>query len=210
MKTKLTLFTLMIITLTCLFQLYLKIVISDPNIPIELKSIHESSWNLMNNYTDEHLFWFVQISDLHISEFRDPSRIEELKTFLNRELRYIQPRVVLVSGDITDGKTPNHVGSKQYEFEWKTYNTIVKEYNSNEKIAWLDIRGNHDNFDVPSIDSSQNLFKKYGFTGSKYSRSYMIEVNDGNDRYSFIAVDASLDPGPRRPFNFFGYLSKVS
>ena len=40
--------------------------------------------------------------------------------------------------------------------------------------------------------------------------SYMREVTtkDG-DKYSFIAVDASIEPGPRRPFNFFGYLHEA-
>ncbi len=40
--------------------------------------------------------------------------------------------------------------------------------------------------------------------------SYMREIKtrDG-DKYSFIAVDASIEPGPRRPFNFFGYLNEV-
>lgn len=29
------------------------------------------------------------------------------------------------------------------------------------------------------------------------------------DKYSFIAVDACVEPGPRRPFNFFGNLLNV-
>ena len=29
------------------------------------------------------------------------------------------------------------------------------------------------------------------------------------DKFSFIAVDACVEPGPRRPYNFFGNLQKV-
>ena len=42
-------------------------------------------------------------------------------------------------------------------------------------------------------------------------RSYMYEYNaPSGDKYSFIGVDASLDPGPRRPFNFFGWIKDVN
>jgi hypothetical protein len=42
---------------------------------------------------------------------------------------------------------------------------------------------------------------------NKHERSYIYELKQPNgDRYSFIAVDACVEPGPRRPFNFFGSL----
>ena len=28
-------------------------------------------------------------------------------------------------------------------------------------------------------------------------------------KYSFLALDATPDPGPKRPFNFFGYIRQV-
>jgi len=43
---------------------------------------------------------------------------------------------------------------------------------------------------------------------NKRSYNYIHETSDGDD-ISFIAVDACPDPGPRRPFNFFGVLSQV-
>lgn len=56
-----------------------------------------------------------------------------------------------------------------------------------------------------------NFFKRYGVQGEKsIEHSYIREIKtpDGA-KYSFIAVDASIEPGPRRPFNFFGYLNEV-
>lgn len=35
----------------------------------------------------------------------------------------------------------------------------------------------------------------------------MYNVVKDNDKYAFIAVDACLEPGPRRPFNFFGSIT---
>lgn len=45
--------------------------------------------------------------------------------------------------------------------------------------------------------------------GSHNQRSYMKVIQQGKDKFAFIAVDACLEPGPRRPFNFMGMLSSV-
>lgn len=36
----------------------------------------------------------------------------------------------------------------------------------------------------------------------------MYNVNVGSETYSFIAIDACLKPGPKRPFNFVGVLDQ--
>ena len=41
-------------------------------------------------------------------------------------------------------------------------------------------------------------------------RSHPQEVKMPNGgKYTFIGVDANLQPGPKRPFNFFGNLDQV-
>ena len=57
---------------------------------------------------------------------------------------------MVVTGDLTDAKTADYSGSEQYIEEWQTYQHIVHSVTNNSDILWLDIRGNHDNFDVPS------------------------------------------------------------
>ena len=42
------------------------------------------------------------------------------------------------------------------------------------------------------------------------SRSYQVVYETKFGKYSINGVDASLDPGPKRPFNFFGQFSEVS
>ena len=65
-----------------------------------------------------------------------------------RELRTIvRPAAWVVTGDLTDAKTRDYSGSRQYEEEWEAYMGVVRE--AGQGAVWLDIRGNHDNFDVP-------------------------------------------------------------
>lgn len=61
-----------------------------------------------------------------------------------------------------------------------------------------------DLFDVTSPESPRNFFRRYGVQGAAHPRSYLYTLRRGQRRYAFIAMDATLEPGPRRPFNFFG------
>lgn len=50
---------------------------------------------------------------------------------------------MLASGDLTDAKTSDAIGSQQYESEWKHYKNALDEANVKDKTVWLDVRGNH-------------------------------------------------------------------
>ena len=56
---------------------------------------------------------------------------------------------------------------------------------------------------MEDTNSSHNYFQKYGVQGKRNSGSYITTVTVTNStRYAFIAVDATLDVGPRRMLNF--------
>ncbi|MCL4116407.1 UNVERIFIED_CONTAM: hypothetical protein GTU68_024498, partial [Idotea baltica] len=148
-----------------------------------------------------------QISDLHLSIFHDEGRVTSFKKFASETVSIIKPSVVLASGDLTDAKTIDMLGSRQYIKEWTSYNDVLTESGVKNKTVWLDIRGNHDNFNVPSLSSSNNFYQRFSVQGPKHQRSYMYTLRKGYDTMSFIAVDACLLPGPRRPFNFIGVLT---
>ena len=63
--------------------------------------------------------------------------------------RVVAPAAIVVTGDLTDAKTADTSGSGQYLEEWREYDKIVRTAAGSD-ITWLDIRGNHDTFDVPS------------------------------------------------------------
>lgn len=66
-----------------------------------------------------------------------------------------------------------------------------------------------DSFDVKNLDSPKNFYRKYSQQGQSHPRSYIFKVtNQVGMKLNFIAVDACLDPGPKRPFNFIGNLNE--
>lgn len=153
------------------------------------------------------LWWFVQLTDIHVSKFQDPKRPEDLAKFCQHHLPKIAPELFIVTGDLTDAKYKNQRGSTQFIEEWKRYEeviTLCQKYNND--VKWLDVRGNHDAFNVPDLDHQKNLFRKYSGQGETNPSSYKYTHKLKFGEYSFIAMDATPDPGPRRPFNFIGIL----
>ncbi|XP_066132987.1 transmembrane protein 62 isoform X2 [Saccopteryx bilineata] len=152
------------------------------------------------------VFWGLQISDIHLSRFHDPGRAVDLEKFCSETIDIVQPALVLATGDLTDAKTKDMLGSRQQEVEWQTYYGILKKTKVMEKTKWLDVKGNHDAFNIPSLESVENYYRKYSAVRRDGSFHYVHSTPFGN--YSFISLDATPNPGPKRNYNFFGILDE--
>ena len=111
-----------------------------------------------------------------------------------------------MTGDLTDAKTKDKLGSTQFDVEWKMYQKTMQDcgaFDKNSDQIWLDIRGNHDTFNTKTHEN--DFYSRYGI--QKNARMYSKTVKANNASYGFIGMDATLAPGPKRPFNFFGSLS---
>ncbi|XP_030307930.1 transmembrane protein 62 isoform X2 [Calypte anna] len=62
-----------------------------------------------------------------------------------------------------------------------------------------------DSFNIPHLDNVRNYYRKYSAWSKDGSFHYLHTTSFGN--YSFICVDATLSPGPKRPYNFLGILN---
>jgi len=99
--------------------------------------------------------------------------VAHLEFFIQHTLPRIRPSFVVATGDLTDAKDELQLAGQQYEEEWVAYRNILAAHQldtKNNGKYWLDLRGNHDCFSVPTKDES--FFHVYGVQGSH--ESYMV------------------------------------
>ncbi|XP_034827152.1 transmembrane protein 62-like [Maniola hyperantus] len=211
-KSALTLVCVLLLLLSIFMANLLNIIAINNNFYVENKSQGENFTKYLEEKygkmteTADKLIWFLQISDIHISIFRDPGRISQFQQFCDSTVKIIKPHIVLATGDLTDAKAKDNLGSSQVKTEWVYYYNIIKESGVTEHTTWLDIRGNHDNFNIPTLNSQENYFRNFSVQGGTHSKSYVHIVEYNGLRVAFLGIDACPEPGLRRPFNFIGIL----
>ncbi|RDX91981.1 putative metallophosphoesterase, partial [Mucuna pruriens] len=153
--------------------------------------------------------WVVQLSDLHFS-VHHPNRALDFAQLVGPALSIINPSLVLITGDLTDGKSEDLLTMKQNEDEWVEYqNTmdIVIEKSGLQKSLFFDLRGNHDNFGVPVVGGFFDFFSKYSINGqlgrNGSVNSVTLETRERN--HLFVGFDSTMSIGLRGPTNFFGH-----
>ncbi|KAL3833924.1 hypothetical protein ACJIZ3_008660 [Penstemon smallii] len=155
------------------------------------------------------LVWVVQLSDLHFS-VHHPKRAHDFREIVGPTLSFINPSLVLLTGDLTDGKSKDHLTMKQDEKEWIEYQQVmrdvIKRSGLNERIFY-DVRGNHDNFGVPILGGKFDYFSKYSVNG-KLQRSEKVNsvtIQTSKRKLLFVGFDSTISPGLRGPTNLFGH-----
>ncbi|XP_040571816.1 transmembrane protein 62 [Lepeophtheirus salmonis] len=198
-----TLLSVFLLLVVLLYLICLQ-VIAQYQIP--RTDVNKEKDSILDNIAQDPPFWFLQISDLHLSKFNPKNPDRDLKKFISFVNTQISPGALLVTGDLTDAKSPYGFGSEQFDVEWRLYHNIMNDFNYTH---FMDIRGNHDTFDVPDMEHPRNFFDDYSIQGqSGNSRSYLRIVTHNKKKMCFIGVDATQMPGPKRPFNFIGIIDQ--
>ncbi|KAI8060302.1 Metallo-dependent phosphatase-like protein [Gongronella butleri] len=206
--------TYVVVTLLCLLRAtYLSYVSSGPLFPTpsvpDLPNTPVPSLNDAQqiNDTQDNLFYFVQVSDLHISKYYYYT--QHFVQFIHSVLPLLSPKFVVVTGDLTDAKDNGHIKTLQYEEEWHVYKSLVDQGTPDE-LPWYDMRGNHDCFNVPQWDSRINMYRQFGKSAALLEEGngvYSWALDAPFEKHQFIAMDPCPTKGIARPINFFGYVT---
>ncbi|KAM0995318.1 hypothetical protein ACFX19_010856 [Malus domestica] len=153
--------------------------------------------------------WVVQLSDLHFS-VHHPDRALDFKNFVGPALSFINPSLVFITGDLTDGKSKDLLTMKQNEDEWLEYHNVMEDVIKRsrlDKTLFFDLRGNHDNFGVPQLGGSFDFFSKYSISGQLGRRRNVnsVTLQTGDRKHLFVGVDTTMSVGLRGPTNLFGH-----
>ncbi|KAF2286415.1 hypothetical protein GH714_016794 [Hevea brasiliensis] len=122
----------------------------------------------------------------------------------------INPSLVLITGDLTDGKSKDLLVMKQNEDEWLEYQNIIEDVvkrSGLDKNIFYDLRGNHDIFGVPVVGGSFDFFSKYSINGQLARRGNVnsVTLETGERKHLFIGLDTAMSVGLRGPTNLFGH-----
>lgn len=157
----------------------------------------------------ESLIWVVQLSDLHFSAHH-PDRALDFRALVGPALSMINPSLVLITGDLTDGKSKDLLIMKQDEEEWKEYQKVMEDvvkWSGLDKNIFYDLRGNHDNFGVPVVGGSFDFFSKYSINGQlgRSGKVNSVTLQTGGRKHLFVGIDSTMSIGLRGPTNLFGH-----
>ncbi|RYR16576.1 hypothetical protein Ahy_B04g073623 isoform F [Arachis hypogaea] len=155
------------------------------------------------------VLWVVQFSDLHFS-VHHPDRAIDFHDLVGPALSFINPSLVLITGDLTDGKSKDLLTMKQNEDEWMEYKTVmdsVIQRSGIDKSLFFDLRGNHDNFGVPDVGGSFDFFSKLSISGQlgRTGSVNSVTLETPLRKHLFVGLDTTMLTGLRGPTNLFGH-----
>eukprot|EP00741_Cyanophora_paradoxa_P025708 tig00000388_g24809.t1 len=155
---------------------------------------------------------FAHISDVHVSVERFPHTGAAFRRLMGEVLGVVRPRAVVATGDLTDAKPDGFVGRQNGE-EWGEYRRALEEAGWWHPDKYLDVRGNHDNFNVSEPCRSGAHFAAASVSGAHGAcagrgagrRHAAVTFGaPGGPAVRFLALDLAPVPGGQVPWNFFG------
>jgi len=144
--------------------------------------------------------WMVHLTDMHTTQFEQQqlkifgAREADFRHFAQAVLKPMAPGALMITGDLVDAKTKLKRGL-QNETEWQAYRGLIDAAVAAgiPEDTILDLRGNHDVFDVPVRGESPDYFATYGATGRRNAtqRIWVLPLEDRMVAASGLAAAAA-------------------
>ncbi|KAJ8904455.1 hypothetical protein NDN08_000972 [Rhodosorus marinus] len=155
------------------------------------------------------LVTIIQITDTHMNFFDGGMAAEKFQYCLKNVIPVVNPDAVVVTGDLTNSKHYNtfpFLGkfSEQRPEEWELYNNLTRK--TRASLWWMEIPGNHDNFGNGERNGPGDFYHRQIWASPQRVSSINIRKPFGT--YRLLTIDATLEMGPHRPFNFFGHATE--
>jgi len=149
------------------------------------------------NTDNYEIFWFIHVSDLHVTT---TDSLESFNYLLNETFMEINPLLIVNTGDLVD----SNLGSSLNVNEWLKYENILNNTGMNSSV-YVDLIGNHD----VSLNPNYEYFLNYSITGNTYNAtqiSFNKSFSFGD--YAFIGLDTTKNTSYNFiEFGHFGFLN---
>ncbi|XP_074310657.1 putative metallophosphoesterase At3g03305 [Silene latifolia] len=175
-------------------------------------TIHENSNSrrvIQVNNDPDSVIWVVQFSDLHFS-VNNHDRALDFINLVGPTLSFVNPSLVLITGDLTDAKSKDLLTTKQDELEWVEYQNVMEhvvKMSGLDKSIFYDMRGNHDNYGVPSVGGAYDFFSNYSINAQlgRSGNVNSVTLQTGKRKHLFVGIDSTMAVGLRGPTNLLGH-----
>jgi predicted MPP superfamily phosphohydrolase len=153
-------------------------------------------------------FYFVQLSDLHISH-AFPTRVDHVRAALTAIVERISPELTIFTGDMVDGTSTTQLFEVRQQFveNWLEYNkTITNSRISSETSKLIMIPGNHDLYNVESYESPNNFYPRFRVDPLVDFHVEAIDYESGNVSLRFLSFNPVRFPFITVPLGVMPYV----
>ena len=149
------------------------------------------------NTNQTHLFYFVQVSDIHINMYAVPERLVKFDDLCAQINSTIKPAFVISSGDNVDAnETSVFDFYNQNPAEYQFFNNTLAKYGFNSTF-WYPLIGNHEMY---NLAQNYSLYTEY----IRNTTQYAVDFNPGFGLYCFIMLNTNHEYGLNSFFALYG------
>src|SRR5271157_4136882 len=149
------------------------------------------------NSSGRDIFYWVQVSDIHIDMSKDLDRLGYFDQFCSDINATIKPAFVVSTGDNVDAHEQTIFDFYSQDVrEYQAFNATLAKYNFTSNF-WFAVIGNHEIYDQ---GLNRTLFAEY----LRNQTQYAVDFTTGFGTYRFVMLDSTQKYGLQNPLNLFG------